>query len=125
MTPRAAAADAATAHTPLACDAALSRAFTFLGKRWNGMLLGSLAGGAAGFADLKRGLGISDSMLSDRLAELTRAGLVARAVEEGPPLSVTYSLTEAGTAVLPALGLLTTWARENLTEERCAGAETP
>jgi DNA-binding HxlR family transcriptional regulator len=125
MTPRAAAADAATGHTPLACDAALTRAFTFLGKRWNGMLLGSLAGGAAGFADLKRGLGISDSMLSDRLAELTGAGLVTRAVDEGPPLSVTYSLTEAGTAVLPALGLLTTWARENLTEERCTTHETP
>jgi DNA-binding HxlR family transcriptional regulator len=64
-------------HEPRACDAALSRAFEFLGKRWNGVLLGTLIQGPAGFAELKRGLGISDSMLSDRLLELTRAGRTA------------------------------------------------
>ena len=31
---------AAPEHEPRACDAALSRAFEFLGKRWNGVLLG-------------------------------------------------------------------------------------
>ena len=117
MTPR-----PAVEHEPRACDAALSRAFEFLGKRWNGMLLGTLGAGPAGFAELKRGLGISDSMLSDRLAELTRAGLILRNVDEGPPLAVTYALTDSGTAVLPALSSLTTWARENLSEERCRGA---
>jgi DNA-binding HxlR family transcriptional regulator len=110
-------------HEPRACDAALSRAFEFLGKRWNGMLLGTLGEGPAGFAELKRTLGISDSMLSDRLAELTRAGLVDRTVETGPPVSVAYALTPSGEAVLPALGSLTEWARENLTEERCRGAD--
>ena len=109
-------------HEPRVCDAALSRAFGFLGKRWNGMLLASLGVGPAGFAELKRGLGISDSMLSDRLAELTRAGLIARNVDEGPPLAVTYALTPSGAAVLPALNSLTEWARENLSEERCQGA---
>lgn len=104
-----------------ACDAALSRAFGFLGKRWNGMLLSVLGSGPAGFAELKRGLGISDSVLSDRLGELTAAGLVARTVDEGPPLSVTYALTDSGTALLPALEALGDWARENLTEERCRG----
>jgi DNA-binding HxlR family transcriptional regulator len=109
-------------HEPRACDAALSRAFEFLGKRWNGMLLGTLGGGPAGFAELKRALGISDSMLSDRLAELTRAGLIVRNVDEGPPLAVTYALTPSGAAVLPALRLLIEWAGENLTEEQCRRA---
>jgi DNA-binding HxlR family transcriptional regulator len=117
MTPR-----PAVEHEPRACDAALSRAFEFLGKRWNGMLLGTLGVAPAGFAELKRTLGISDSMLSDRLAELSRAGLVVRNVDEGPPLAVTYTLTSSGTAVLPALHLLTDWASENLSEERCQGA---
>lgn len=103
------------------CDAALTRAFSFLGKRWNGMLLASLGSGPAGFAELKRGLGISDSMLSDRLAELSRAGLVARTVDDGPPLSVSYTLTDAGAALRPALDVLADWARDNLTEERCTG----
>jgi DNA-binding HxlR family transcriptional regulator len=117
MSPR-----AAVEHEPRACDAALSRAFEFLGKRWNGLLLGTLGVGPAGFAELKRTLGISDSMLSDRLAELSRAGLIARNVDEGPPLAVTYSLTQSGAAVLPALSALTEWARVSLAEERC-GAE--
>lgn len=119
MTPRPAAEQVAPEQR--ACDAALSRAFGFLGKRWNGMLLSLLGSGPAGFAELKRGLGISDSVLSDRLAELAAAGLVARTVDEGPPLSVTYALTDAGTALLPALEALGDWARENLTEERCRG----
>jgi len=112
----------ATVHEPRSCDAALSRAFEFLGKRWNGVLLGTLIQAPAGFAELKRSLGISDSMLSDRLAELTRAGLVERTVDTGPPVSVSYAVTDSGRAVIPALEALTTWARENLTEERCAGA---
>jgi len=112
---------AAPEHEPRACDAALSRAFEFLGKRWNGVLLGTLIQGPAGFAELKRGLGISDSMLSDRLLELTRAGLVERSVDAGPPVAVSYALTDNGQAVLPALQALTTWAQENLTEQ-CTGA---
>ena len=108
-------------HHPVLCDAALERAFVFLGKRWNGVLLGTLIQGPAGFADLKRALGISDSMLSDRLSELTRAGLVERTVDAGPPVSVSYALTDSGHAILPAMTALTDWARENLTAERCTG----
>ena len=115
-------AAAALGHEPRACDAALSRAFEFLGKRWNGVLLGTLIQGPAGFAELKRGLGISDSMLSDRLVELTRAGLVERTVGTGPPVAVSYALTANGQAILPALRALTTWAQENLPAEQCAGA---
>ena len=107
-------------HEPRACAAALARAFEFLGKRWNGVLLGTLIQGPAGFAELKRGLGISDSMLSDRLVELTRAGLVERTVDTGPPVAVSYALTANGHAILPALRALTTWAQENLPAEQCA-----
>jgi DNA-binding HxlR family transcriptional regulator len=98
-----------------ACNAALTRAFGFLGKRWNGILLATLGDGPLGFAELKRGVhGISDSMLSERLAELGQAGLLARDVEPGPPVSVRYHLTDSGTALLPALQALTTWAEDNL-----------
>jgi len=106
---------AETAHEPQACNAALTRAFGFLGKRWNGVLLATLAGGPLGFAELKRGVaGISDSMLSERLAELGAAGLLEREVAPGPPVSVRYHLSESGTALLPALKALTTWAEDNL-----------
>jgi DNA-binding HxlR family transcriptional regulator len=102
-------------HEPRTCDAALARAFSFLGKRWNGVIIGTLATGPAGFSELKRAVaGISDSVLSERLAELSGAGLVRRSVDEGPPIAVDYRLTGVGQALLPALLELTTWAKENL-----------
>ncbi|WP_432570252.1 winged helix-turn-helix transcriptional regulator [Kineococcus sp. SYSU DK005] len=107
-------------HSARACDGALTRAFTFLGKRWNGILLATLASGPAGFSDLRRAVGgISDSVLSDRLTELSRAGLVTRTVHEGPPVAVVYELTGSGHALAPALRELTTWARDNLPERSC------
>jgi len=97
------------------CDRALVRAFQFLGKRWNGILLGTLVRGPAGFAQLKRAVpGISDSVLSERLTELAGAGLVERIVDAGPPVAVTYRATEAGQALVPALQALTAWAATNL-----------
>jgi DNA-binding HxlR family transcriptional regulator len=96
-------------------DAALARAFTFLGKRWNAVILGVLGDGSAGFRELSRSIGpISDSVLSQRLAELSAAGLITRAVEPGPPISVAYALTECGKALLPALAQIASWADEYL-----------
>jgi DNA-binding HxlR family transcriptional regulator len=102
-------------HEPRTCDAALTRAFAFLGKRWNGVLLGALVQGPAGYAELKRAVsGISDSVLSERLSELAGVGLVRRVVDDGPPVSVTYHATDAGQALVPTLQALTSWAVANL-----------
>lgn len=91
------------------------RAFDLLGKRWTGVVLGTLSGGPTGFRALTRAVeGISDSVLSDRLAELTDAGLVTRTVSDGPPLSVTYALTDSGRALLPALAQISRWAEDHL-----------
>jgi DNA-binding HxlR family transcriptional regulator len=107
--------EAAAEHTVPQCDAALSQAFALLGKRWNGMIVGSLMGGPAGFSEIRRALEtISDSVLADRLAELTGAGLVLREVEQGPPVAVRYHLAESGMALVPVLRDLMDWARENL-----------
>lgn len=103
------------AHDAPACDAALTRAFGFLGKRWNGIILATLLNGPAGYAQLRRAVaGISDSTLSERLAGLSVAGLLQRTVREGPPLSVEYHLTPAGEALGPALRELTSWADAHL-----------
>jgi DNA-binding HxlR family transcriptional regulator len=111
------------------CDAGLARAFAFLGKRWNGVLIGTLVEGPAGFAELGRAIsGISESVLSDRLNELSKVGLITRTVREGPPLGVSYQLTPRGQALVPVLQELARWAHENLPEEECrkqAAAEGP
>ncbi len=97
------------------CDAALVLAFSILGKRWNGLILDALGAGATSFVGVRRAVGgISDTMLSERLAELSDAGLVAREVEPGPPVVVTYTLTAAGEEVIPVLAQLGTWATGNL-----------
>jgi DNA-binding HxlR family transcriptional regulator len=98
-----------------ACDAAITLAFSILGKRWNGMIVDTLGGGALTFVAVRRAVtGISDAVLSDRLSELAEAGLVARDVDPGPPVSVSYSLTRRGESLLPVLDLLGRWASENL-----------
>ncbi|WP_116947044.1 winged helix-turn-helix transcriptional regulator [Jiangella endophytica] len=103
-------------------DAALTRAFTILGKRWNALVLGGLRSGPAGFRELSRAIGgVSDSVLADRLAELTQHQLVYRRVDEGPPVSVSYELTERGRALMPALDQISAWAVEHLPMETPAG----
>ena len=104
-----------TADSEHVCDAGLIRAFEFLGKRWSGVILGSLSTGPVGYAELRRGVGaITDSVLSDRLTELVAGGLIERTVTDTRPPGVTYALTEAGSALFPILQALATWADEFL-----------
>ncbi|HEY6745121.1 MAG TPA: helix-turn-helix domain-containing protein [Mycobacteriales bacterium] len=106
-------------EVPAACDAALTQAFGLLGKRWNGVILGSLMERPAGFSEIRRALGgISDSVLSERLSELTAAGLLIREVDPGPPVGVRYRLADRGVALVPVLRDLMVWARGNLEPTR-------
>lgn len=98
-------------------DAATTRVFDLLGKRWSGPLIAVLLAGPAHFTELHRAVpGISGRVLSDRLAQLAAAGLVVREVREGPPLRVQYRLTQAGAAIRPALEELRDWALTHLDE---------
>ncbi|MEW1778120.1 helix-turn-helix domain-containing protein [Streptomyces sp. NPDC086777] len=110
-------------HDPEACkgvDDGITRVFQVLGKRWNGPILSVLLGQPTHFASLRRAVpGISERMLSDRLAELAAAGLVVREVDEGPPLRVSYRLTASGAALEPSLRALREWAQEHLPDSPC------
>ncbi|MDX6203420.1 MAG: hypothetical protein QOJ83_2920 [Frankiales bacterium] len=104
----------AAEHTPGLCDRALSQVFEFLGKRWNGVILGSLVAGPVSFSGLARSVGaISDSVLSERLAGLGEGGLVVRTVCPGPPVAVIYDLSDSGKALIPALTELSHWAERH------------
>ena len=105
---------------------ALTRVFALLGKRWTGLILAVLMQGEARFAELRRSIpGISERMLSDRLTELSTAGLLVREVVPGPPLGVNYRLTTAGQALGPALGALGSWAETHLTDTALAVDRKP
>lgn len=104
-------------------ESAITRVFHLLGKRWTGLILAALMSGPGHFAELRRAVpGISERMLSDRLTELASVGLVVRSVEEGPPLRVSYCLTDSGHALKPSMVELTRWADSNLPE---SGATCP
>jgi DNA-binding HxlR family transcriptional regulator len=93
------------------CDERLTQAFGLLGKRWSGVILGLLLQGPARFAILARAIpGISERMLSDRLAELAAAGIIEREVLAGRPIGVVYRLTAKGRALEPGLLKLGEWA---------------
>nr|WP_240649647.1 helix-turn-helix domain-containing protein [Streptomyces sp. Z26] len=96
-----------------------------LGKRWTGVIIAALMNGPGHFTELRRAVpGISERMLSDRLSELAALDLVAREVDAGPPLRVSYRLTPAGAALRPAMAELTRWAVDHLPEEessQCPG----
>lgn len=86
-------------------------AIELIGKRWTGAIVFALTEGPLRFGELAKAVpGLSDRLLSRRLRELEREGLVKREVEPGSPVRVTYSLTEAGVELRPALAELKTWA---------------
>ncbi|MGW1786678.1 winged helix-turn-helix transcriptional regulator [Streptomyces sp. NPDC002143] len=63
------------------------------------------------FSELHAALpALSKRVLSDRLTELKEVGLVERKVSPGPPVAVTYRLTERGMGLGPAMDALRVWA---------------
>jgi DNA-binding HxlR family transcriptional regulator len=99
----------------LQCDEALTRVFSVLGRRWSGLILGTLLQRSARFGELARAIpGITESMLSARLGELHEAGLIDREVLEGPPIATLYRLTPAGLQLRPALLALARWAERHM-----------
>jgi DNA-binding HxlR family transcriptional regulator len=87
-------------------------AIELIGRRWAGAILWALAGGPHYFAELTAAIpGLSDRLLSRRLRELEREGLVARSVHDGPPARVSYALTDRGRELEPVLARLDEWAR--------------
>ena len=87
-------------------------AIELIGKKWTGAIVFALTDGPLRFGELAKAVpGLSDRLLSKRLRELELEGLVKRDVEAGSPVRVTYSLTEAGAALGPAIAELKSWAR--------------
>ncbi len=87
-------------------------AIELIGKRWTGAIVCALTERPLRFGELAKTVpGLSDRLLSQRLRELEEEGLVEREVEPGSPVHVTYSLTEAGAELRPAIVELKAWAR--------------
>jgi DNA-binding HxlR family transcriptional regulator len=90
----------------------VARALDAVGERWALLVVRELLLGPKRFTDLHRGLGaVSQNVLSQRLRELERAGVVRRR-RLGPPAgSSVYELTEQGAELEPILIALGRWGR--------------
>ncbi len=98
-------------HPEIDYSAPYQRAIELIGRRWTGSIVRALLDGAARFNSLLLGIpGISDRVLTERLRELEGEALVERLVRPGPPVSVTYRLTERGRALAPVVAAVDAWA---------------
>jgi DNA-binding HxlR family transcriptional regulator len=87
-------------------------AIELIGKRWAGAIVWVLAERPHYFAELSLAVpGLSDRLLSRRLRELEKEGLVERSVHSAAPPRVSYALTEKGRALEPTLRELRSWAQ--------------
>jgi len=99
-----------TAHEILFCGR-FQAAIELVGRRWTGAIVRSLCNGPQCFNALLSGIpGLSDRLLAQRLKQLEAEGLVLRDVAPGPPVCVSYQLTDAGRELQEALGVLGAWA---------------
>jgi len=92
--------------------AGFHRAIRAVGGKWKLEILFSLMNGAMRFGALRRQLsGITQHMLTTKLRELERDGLVLRTAFAEKPLRVEYELTEAAYGLLPAFRELLSWSK--------------
>jgi DNA-binding HxlR family transcriptional regulator len=82
-----------------------------VGRRWTGAILRVLMDGPMRFSEVGQAVPeLSDRLLSERMKELERRGIVERTVISGPPLRVEYQLSRMGRELEPALAELQRWA---------------
>ena len=98
---------------PLACCPFYHEAVELIGRRWTGAIVAVLLDhGPLRFSEIAQAVPeLSDRLLSERMKELEARGLVARNVEAGPPVRVTYELTPMGAELEPALVQVEVWAQ--------------
>jgi DNA-binding HxlR family transcriptional regulator len=98
-------------------------AVELIGRRWTGAILFVLQQGPTRYCDLRTAIeGITDPMLSERLRELEREGIVTRAVLPGTPVGVEYALSPKGKALGKVLKAIGQWSHEWLPSGDADGA---
>src|SRR4051812_38509906 len=89
---------------------AAAHALDLVGERWALMVVRELILGPKRFTDLRTGLPLaSPNVLSQRLRDLERAGIVRRRRLPPPAASAVYELTDWGQGLEPVLQALGRW----------------
>ena len=93
----------------------IARALDLVGERWALLVVRELVLGPQRFTDLREGLpGIATNVLSQRLRQLERDGIVARRTLPPPAASNVYELTEYGRELVPIMLALGRWGARSM-----------
>lgn len=93
-------------------------ALNILNKRWTGLIIFQLLEGAQRFSTIEATIGISGRVLSERLKDLEKQGIVKRHVYDETPVRIEYALSEKGMALKPVLESIQKWADDWLKIEK-------
>ena len=115
--PIATAAEDAAARTDdqASPHAALADALGAVGDRWTLLVVAALLDGPRRFGELQRELpGIAANVLTQRLRQLERDGLVRRTYYPEIPPRVEYEISDLGRSLAPLFATLAQWSDAQL-----------
>jgi DNA-binding HxlR family transcriptional regulator len=97
-----------TNFAEMACS--IARSWAVVGEAWTAMIIRDLYMGVNRFEQMRDDLGVSSSILADRLATLEHAGAIAREpYRDGGRTRDAYRLTPMGEDFIPVVIALTNW----------------
>ena len=98
----------------------VARTVAVIGDQWSFLILREAFFGVRRYSELARNLGLSRTILTDRLRRLTAHGILEMRLYREEPERFEYVLTEAGKELYPAVVVLLSWGDRYL-----AGPEGP
>ena len=85
--------------------------------KWQCLIVLALEDGALRFGALKRTIGdITQRVLTENLRTLERDGYLTRTVDPGPPVAVSYELTDLGKRLLAVLKPMVLFAADSFSD---------
>ena len=93
-------------------NCSVARSVAVIGDRWTLMILRDGFLGVRRFEDFEKRLGISRSIIADRLKTLVEEGVLRKDAYQDRPLRHEYRLTEKGLALHPVIMAIVHWGDE-------------
>lgn len=86
-----------------------------IADKWTVLIVGRLATGTKRFGELHRDItGISPKVLTQKLRELERDGVITRKIYASVPPKVEYNLTPLGKTLIDLLDSIRVWAESHI-----------